>query len=177
MNGVVRFTREKNRTAEDVFKNMILPKIPLALNVICQKIAYYNRHNHTYENRTGACENSISWIPAEVQGARVRAAIVAGGPSKALYEYVQTVVIYHDEQGRIRAFEPKNPKVINKGDPIYVDYAVFLERKGFPVLKQGIEHFRPQLAAMVGTELKQENLPRLYTFKYTGETADLWGGQ
>jgi len=155
---------------------MILPKIPLALNIICQKITYYNRHNHTYENRTCACENSVSWIPAEVQGATVRAGIIAGGPSEALYEYVQTVVIYHDEQGRIRAFEPANPRVIHKGESIYVNYAVFLERKGYPVLKQGIEKFRPELARMVAGHLRQENLPRLYTFKYTGETVDLYGG-
>ena len=176
MNGVVRFQRTHNRTALDVFNNMIRPQLPLVLDIICQKITYYNRHNHIYQNWTGALENSVSWVPAEMHGAMARAAVIAGGPSQTKYDYVMDVVFYHDEQGRLRRFEPSEPRTIRAGQEIIVDYAVFVERKGRPVLKQGIEHFRPQLAATIAAHLKQRNLPRMYTFKYTGETKDIYGG-
>jgi hypothetical protein len=176
MNGVVRFKRLHNRTAQDVFNNMIRPQLPLVLDIVCQKITYYNRHNHNYQNRTGALENSVSWVPAEMHGATAKAAVIAGGPSEAKYDYVMDVVFYHDEQGRLRRFEPAQPRTIRAGEKIDVRYAVFVERKGRPVLKQGIEHFRPQIAAIIAANLKQKNLPRMYTFKYSGETKDIYGG-
>ncbi len=176
MNGVVRFTREHNRTARDVFNNTIQPKLPLAINDVCQKITYFNRKNHTYQNRTGALENSVLWVPARTKGSKIIAALIAGGPSKALKTFVQKLVFYHDEQGRLRVFEPRDPKIIRQGTPVNVDYAVFVEVKGWPVLKQGVEKYRRQVAAIMAQLLRLKNLPRHYTFKYTGETADIYGG-
>ena len=172
---VVRFKRERNRTARDVFDNMIMPKLPLVLNVICQKITHYNKTHHSYTNRTGSLENSISWMPAKQEGDVVKAAVIAGGPTTAQFTYKFSLVFYYDEQHRLRVFEPAVPRVVNKGDSVNVKYAVFVEVHGYPVLKQGIEYFRPQIASMCAQQLKQNNLPRMYTFKYTGVTADIYG--
>lgn len=175
MQGTVRFKRKHNRTAEDVFNNMIRPKIPLTLDVMSQKIVHYARKIHSYQNRTGALENSVSWMPAKRHGSSWRSAVLAGGPSKAKYTYTQRVVFYYDEQHRLRVFEPKNPRTIRKGTPINVNYAVFVELKGMPVLKHAIEHFRRQIARMCAQLLRMKNMPRVYQFKHTGETRDIYG--
>jgi hypothetical protein len=157
MAALVKFTRTKNRTADDVYKNMILPKLPLVLNDACQKITYYNKHNHTYKNRTGACENSVSWIPPVTEGAVVKAAVIAGGLSKA----TQTQYYAGGGAHTIRSVTAKGKKLrykkvaqVTRGMQILVNYAIFLERKGYPVLKQGIEYFRPKLTKQFAGMLK-----------------------
>jgi hypothetical protein len=180
MDGLVRFKRTHKRSAEDVFNNLIKPKIPLVLNDFCQKISTYNRRNHRYINRTGACENSNSWVPTVQQGARFIAYVIAGGDSKATRTWQKTTVFYRDDMGRLRVFpigpglqrqenvalsghsrraKPNKPgkeyqNVIRKGTPIYVDYAIYLERKGYPVIRQGIEYYRHKAVKALGEKLK-----------------------
>lgn len=173
----VRFQRTHNRTAKDVFANLIRPAIPEALDMVMQKMTYFNVHNHSYHNRSGALENSVTWQPAEQKGEVVEGALIAGGPSKAKFTFTQSPVFYKDEQGRLRVFEPKEPRVIRKGQAVNVNYAAFVEIGGRPVLKQGIEKYRGDVVKMVARVLRNVKQPRMYTFKYTGQTADIYGGR
>jgi hypothetical protein len=177
MAGLVKFTRTHNRTAKDVFNNMILPTIPLAMNDLMQKMTYFNKHNHRYQNRTGACEYSITWIPAVIDGNVIKGALVAGGISKAKYTYTMSPAYYYDKQRRLRVFIPKKPRVIRRGQAVNVNYAAFLELKGYPVLKQGFEKYRGDGVNIIGAKLRATKTPRMYTFKYTGQTADIYGGE
>jgi len=154
MQGAVRFKRVHNRTAEDVYRNMIRPRLPMALDDVAQKIVHHARRNHGYENRTGALEESVSWVPAKTRGNKVTAIIMAGGESKATRTYRQEKVFYYDEQGRLRVFKLKTPKITAKGTPTYVDYAIWVELKGLRVLKFAIERFRRQIARILGRNLK-----------------------
>lgn len=175
MQGAVRFKRVHNRTAEDIYRNMIRPRLPMALDDVAQKIVYHARHNHQYENRTGALEESVSWVGAKIRGNRVTAIIMAGGESKATKTYRQEKVFYIDEQGRLRVFKLKTAKVTAKGTPVYVDYAIWAELKGLRVLKFAIEKFRRQIAKILGRNLKIKAAPRFHTFK-SGKRANVAGG-
>ena len=175
MEATLRFKRKHNRTAEDIYRNTIRPRLPMALDIAAQKIVFHARRNHNYENRSGALENSISWVPAKRIGNKVRSIVMAGGEAKALFKYVIDTVFYYDEQGRLRVFKPKNPKVINKGQEVNVDYAVFVERKGLNVLKHSVEKFRHLIAKVMGVNLKHKKSKRPYKYKYTGEMRDLYG--
>jgi len=155
---------------------MIRPHLTGALDIGLQKMTHFNKHNHTYQNRTGALENSVSWEPAKYEGDKVVGALIAGGPSTAKYSYVIKVVYYRDREGRLRVFEPKTPRVIRRGQPVDVNYAVFVELKGFPVLIQGIEKFKHEVADMIGKHLRMQKGARMYQFKYTGVVKDIYGG-
>ena len=171
MNGIVKFHRTKNRTAEDVFKNMIRPKLPHVLDTACQQITHYNKHHHTYQNQTGALENSITWSPAVMEGPICRAAVMAGGLSRATragYSSAAPLAVARriagvrvrgrDGQRRSITFRSAAVKSVSRGDQIYVNYAVYVERKGYPVLKQGIEYYRPRLAAQMAALLRQNDI-------------------
>ena len=181
----VRFVREHNRTATDIFNNMIRPHLTGALDIGLQKMTYFNKHNHTYQNRTGALENSVSWDPAKQEGDKVVGALIAGGLSRA------TITRYAAGGGSFTLRNIRVPKtgkrkkgmlrykkiaLFTRGDQIYVDYAAFVELKGFPVLVQGIEKYKHEIVAIIGTYLRQQRSTRLYTFKFTGETKDIYGG-
>lgn len=175
---MARFKRERNRTAEDMLKNMILPHILVGLDVMMQKMTHHNRKQHTYQNRTGALENSVTWLPAKQKGKTIKAAIIAGGSNiKTLQNYKKDKVFYRDKAGRLRVFPLIPPETIRKGTRVNVDYAVHVENMGRPVLIQGIEKFKKQLAKLLKMQAKGIKLRRDYKFKYTGKTADIYGGR
>jgi len=177
MQGTVRFKRDKNRGASDIFKTMIRPKIPQALDNIALKVTVYNRKNHTYQNRTMALENSLTWAATKRRGDKYVSAVIAGGQDIPTGQrYIKTTVFYRDDQGRLRVFPLIPPETIPKGTKVNVDYAVFVEVKGLPVLKQGIEYYRRRIAKILSGNLKVKKMPKNYTFKYTGTTADIYGG-
>lgn len=177
MKGTVRFKRDKRRGASDIFKTMIRPKIPQALDNIALKVTVYNRKNHSYQNRTKALENSLTWTETKRQGHKYITAVIAGGEDIPTGQrYIKTTVFYKDDQGRLRVFSLNPPETIPKGTKVNVDYAVFVEVKGLPVLKQGIEHYRKRIGRLLAGNLKAKKMPRNYTFKYTGATADIYGG-
>ena len=175
--GQVRFKRTKNRDVDDIFRNTIRPKIPLAMDVIAQKVVHHSRQssNYRYEDQTGALTESKSWIPAKQRGATIRSIVLAGGQSKATRTYTQKVVFYQDDQGRLRVFEPKDPNVIRKGDQIYVDYAVFIENKGMNVLKMSIEVHRKLIARLLAGQLRLKKIPRMYRYKNTDKAVNIHG--
>ena len=76
----------------------------------------------------------------------------------------------------MRVFKPKNPRVIRKGAPIDVRYAVFVEMKGLNVLRHAIERYRRLMTNQYAQLLRNKRLPRVYEFKYTGDVADIYGG-
>jgi len=173
----IRFVREKNRTATDIYNNMIRPRLLVSLDDLMNKIVHHARQesNYRYIDRTGALTNSKSWVPAKRRGNRVIGAVLAGGDSKSTKRYTEKDVFYYDEQGRLRHFKPKNPRVINSGQDIYVNYAVFVERMGLNVLLESINRMRRKSGRILAKNLRTKNLPRKYTYKYTGKTVDLYG--
>lgn len=120
--------RQKKRDAKTVFRNMIRPRQVQALDNLVQQIAIYCERNHTWKNRTGALENSIRHSPVEQTMDGCQAGVLAGGTSKAQWAH-----------GKIRP-----------GQPVEVDYATYVEAKGRPVLKHGIDKFRKDAARILG---------------------------
>lgn len=175
----VRFTRKYNRDTKDYFQNFIRPRQLTALDDLMVKVIHHSRQvfNYRYIDRTGALTNSKTWIPAKYKGNMVVGAVLAGGKTKATLSYTQKDVYYYDDLGRLRHFDLSPDKYIkvNVGDDIYVDYAVFVERKGMNVLVGSIEHWRKRSAKQLADNLKKKNMPRLYKYKYTGEVVDLYG--
>ena len=171
------WVRKHNRTSQDVFKNMIRPKLLMALDDFMQKTVHHARqvYNYRYIDRTGALTNSKTWVPARQVGDHVIGMIRAGGVSKATQTYIYKDVFYYDEAGRLRHFWLSEDKWVwvASGDIIYVDYAVFMERKGYNVLKFSIEAMKRKAPKIIGKTMQMKNAPRPYKYKYTGEVVNL----
>ena len=120
--------REKKRDAKTVFRNIIRPKEVQALDDLVQRIAVHCERNHTWKNRTGALENSIRHSPVETTMDGFQAAVLAGGESKAQW----------------------SDRGVRAGEPVDVDYAVYVEAKGYPVLKQGVDKYRQRATQILG---------------------------
>lgn len=172
----VRFKRERNRTTQDVYRNMIRPTMINAMDDMQQKIVFYSKKTHAYQNRTGALENSISWTPAKQVGNIIVGAVFAGGNTVTKYRYQQDKVFYYDDQRRLRVFALIPPKTTPSGTPVNVDYAAFVEAMGLPVLSHGIARYKRQFSRRA-RDLWQKRSKRPYTFKFTKVTADIFGGQ
>lgn len=173
----VRFERKHNRTATDIYNNMIRPRLLVSLDDLMVKIVHHARQksNYRYKDRTGALTNSKTWVPAIQRGNKVTGAVLAGGKSKTTKRYVQKDVFYRDELGRLRHFVLKTPKVFRSGQDVFVNYAVFVERMGLNVLLESIERMKRKSGKILAKNLRIKNLPRSYRYKYTGQTVDIFG--
>lgn len=176
----VRFYREKQRTVNDIFRTAIQPRAAIALQDIAQKVVYYAKTNHRYQNRTGALQESISWVPPVKVGDSYQTVIFAGGWSVAKYaldqgrlgrarrgtanmilaarsrrQYLNAI-----EGGKYRniRYQRGTPFWVTKGQGLYVNYAPYVERKGFPVLSQAIAHYRPLVTRVLQQELKLQGV-------------------
>jgi hypothetical protein len=139
---LVKFVREKKRTPLDVFNEAIQPKAKMALQDLVQKIATYCKRNHVWKNRTGALEDSISWIPPEKQGNNLIATVFAGGWAKAKFAYDPNLRKESGRRKRPYRYQRGARIKVRPGMGLFVKYARFVEDKGFPVLKQGISHYK-----------------------------------
>lgn len=149
----VRFVRKHNRTVADVFNNVVQPKIKIQLQDAAQKIATYSKRNHTWENRTGALEESINFTLPERTSTGWIATVFAGGWAKVKWAFDITA----RKAGRRRKhyrYQRKQRIPMKRGTGVFVNYARFVEDKGFPVLKQGIEHYRHLLTRIFKRNLK-----------------------
>lgn len=149
----VRFVRQKNRTVADVFNNIMQPKIKIELQDVAQKIATYSKRNHTWKNRSGALEESINFTLPEKTSTGWIATVFAGGWAKVKWAFDITA----RREGRRRKhyrYQRKERIPMGRGTGVFVHYARFVEDKGFPVLKQGIEFYRHRIAQIFRQTLK-----------------------
>lgn len=158
---MAKFIRTKNRDIDDIFRNMIAPRAKALLQNTAQNWVTFCRNNHTWKNRTGALENSISWTEVKKTPTGFKTTIEAGGLSEAKYAYDFALraglgLRLRNQRflvGSLRAGSEMFAKV-SPGDQIYVDYAMYVENKGYPVLKQGEEYIRAK-----GVNVKIMELP------------------
>lgn len=173
-----RFVRKKNRSAMDIYKTAVTPRISAALNTIASNIVRHARRNHEFKNRTGALEYSISWVPpVRKSNGQWTTVIFAGGQSQIRFVFDATLrretgvkkrnVIYRTTfsplssirssfTGSVKLNRRKVPT--KRGASIYVIYAPFVEAKGYSVLKKSFESQRPESIRILGQTLKLRNL-------------------
>lgn len=150
----VRFVRKHNRTVKDIFGNKFQNRVKMELQTMTQKIAFYCKKNHGFQNRTGALEESINFTPPEFKKGFWQSAVIAGGWARAKYALDFTRRRGTGRKKRNVRYQRGQGFKIKKGMGIYVNYAYWVEQKGFPVLKQGIEKYRRQIVRIFGRGLR-----------------------
>jgi hypothetical protein len=160
---IVRFTRKYNRTVEDIFKQKIQPKIPMLLQQSVQEIATYCKRNHTWQNRTGALEESINWTPPTQKGSYWFATVFAGGWAKAKYAYglVTRRLKGQEYERRKRNIRYQRGEAfkIKRGMAVFVNYAKYVQDKGYPVLIQGWERYKSVIRLRFKRDLSFRSIP------------------
>jgi hypothetical protein len=150
----VRFHREKQRTVNDIFNSAIQPRAAVALQDIAQKVVQYAKTTHRYQNRTGALQESISWVPPVKVGDSFQTVIYAGGWSIAKYAMDYGRRKTTGVQRRNRRYQRGESFRPKRGQGLYVIYARFLENKGWPVLSHSIARHKPLISRVLQQELK-----------------------
>lgn len=161
---ITRFTRKYNRTTKDIFGAKFQERVKMQLQGATQKIAHYCKHNHTWQNRTGALEESINFTPPELKGNMWASTVFAGGWAKVKYATMRKIrqlkgqkYISRQRKKNI-GYQRGQAFQFKRGMGRLVNYAYWVEKKGFPVLIQGIEHYRPLLARIFANNLKIEKI-------------------
>lgn len=156
---MVKVRRKYNRDMQQVFNKVIRPKIPMALWSVANQFAFYCKKNHHYQNRTGALEDSIKAHKPKHKGRVWTVAITAGGWARAKYGLNYALRRSKGKQRRnIRRQRGERFKV-KKGMGLFVNYAWWVEKKGFPVLKQGAEKFRNRIVNHLKGKLRIRRIP------------------
>lgn len=156
---MVKVQRKYNRNVRQVFDKLIQPKIPMVLKTVATQFAFYCKKNHRYQNRTGALEDSIRAHEPKYKRGAWTVAITAGGWARAKYGLNYAL---RKAKGRrranIRRQRGKRFKV-KAGIGLFVNYAWWVEKKGFPVLKQGAEKFRNRIVNHLKAKLRIQRIP------------------
>lgn len=150
----VRFYRKYNRTATDIFGNKFQHRLKMELHDAVQKISFYCRKNHTWQNRTGALEESIGFEEPIYKGGFWQAVVKAGGWSRVKFAFnvgLRRATGKRKRNARYQRGQRFNP---GKGTGLFVNYAYWVEKKGFPVLIQGIEHYKRLIGKVLAANLK-----------------------
>ena len=176
----VRFTRKYNRNTKDIFDNKFQERIKQNLQNVTQNIAFYCKHNHGFQNRTGALEESINFTPPVLVGDSWQSTVFAGGWARAKYAIIEVFARFKkggrsqivQEFGgellptRYTTKRKKNVRYyrgqrfnVQRGMGIYVNYAYWVEKRGYPVLIQGIEKFKDQIASIFAKALTIKRYP------------------
>jgi hypothetical protein len=137
-----RFHRKYRRTPADMFNQKIQPRVPMLLQQSVQEIATYCKRSHTWKNRTGALEESINWRPPERRGSNWIAVVFAGGWAKAKYAFDFAKRQETSQRKRPYRYQRGERFRVKRGMAVFVNYARYVEDKGFPVLKQGWERYK-----------------------------------
>lgn len=152
--------REKNRTVMDVFNQSISGRLPVALETVAAQIVRHCRTQHTYQNRTGALERSIGYTKARRVPTGIEVEVYAGGPSFAKYTYDYAQRTQKGNRRRNVRYVYGNVVRVRRNTYLWVDYAAWVEKKGYPVLSQGIRAYKNKIARIVGQMIKiTGNLP------------------
>jgi hypothetical protein len=155
---IVRFTRKYNRTVADIFGNKFQEKVKMELQSATQRIAYYCKHNHTWQNRTGALEESINFTPPERKGSMWTSTVFAGGWARIKYVFDYAKRKATGKKRRSYRYQRGERVKLQRGMGRFVNYAYWVEKKGYPVLKQGIEKYRKQLTRIFANNLKIDKI-------------------
>jgi len=149
---IVKFQRKHNRNLKDIYEKAIQPKEKEIFRDSLQKMSIYCRQRHTWKTRTGALESSITFKEPEFDKDKLKGELLAGGWGRAKYTYDRA----RRSEGRKKQYRRQRDLRIRvrRGIGIWVNYAPFVEKKGYPVLKQGIDRFLPRLSRKLGMELK-----------------------
>lgn len=159
------FTRQHNRTAEDVFNKFIAPELQVLASDIGQKLIHDAKHTHGFENRTGALEDSMRWNVLNEVG-KTSVEVMAGGygrvqfpkrDSSRLTKQKGLTATGKTRQIRRRGkvvtdldpFEQSERRGLKKGEVILVNYAKFVEMKGYSVLIESVNRFRERIPRMM----------------------------
>lgn len=154
----VRFVRTKKRTVMDIFNGAISPRIKAELNTLGNNIILDARKNHEFKNRTGALEASMQWTPPERKAGLWRMVVFAGGWSKVKYVFDfarRQATKVKRRNWRYRKGGRYNPR---RGEDLYVNYAQYVERRGYSVLINAVEKYRRMATAILGRALKLRGL-------------------
>lgn len=146
---MAKFWRVHNRSISDIFRDMIAPRAKMLIQDVAQKWVTFCKISHTYHNRTGALENSISWTKIIRTLTGFSTTIEAGGLSEVKYAYDFSLRTGLGLRLRNRRFTISSTRAssqvygnVSPGDLIMVDYALHVENKGYPVLAQGEEYIK-----------------------------------
>lgn len=157
---MAKMQRKYNRDVRQVFNKLVYPKIPMALWSVANQFAVYCKKNHRYQNRTGALEDSIKAHKPEHKRGAWTVAITAGGWARAKYslDYARRKAGGGRRKSNIRYQRGKRFSV-KRGMGLLVNYAWWVEKKGFPVLKQGAEKFRNRIVNHLKGKLRIQRIP------------------
>lgn len=154
----VRFVRTKNRTVSDILRSPISGRLERSLDSTAQKIVHYSRTNHRYQNRTGALEGSLSWTPVIRTHNGFSTTVFAGGESVVRFAFDFARRVKTGVRRRNVRYSNKGRILPKRGALIFVNYARYVEDKGYPVLKQGIDHFRNRISGFFRQDLQRGSL-------------------
>lgn len=148
--------RKYNRGVLDIERQFIQPRAKRLVEGAVQFFGHYCRKNHIWQNRTGALENSISWTEARKTARGWSARVEAGGFSKTRYAF--------DYGLRKATGQRRRNKIggvtVPAGTAIIVNYARHVERKGYPVLKQGVKPTQKKFRILGVRIMKLPDSPR-----------------
>ncbi len=150
--------REKGRTVMDIYRQQISGRLEREIETVAVKITRYSKRHHSYQNRTGALERSIGYEKPKRTAKGVQTVIFAGGPSLTKYTY--DYGLRKSKKRRrcnVRYIEGYRVS-LRRGSYIWVNYARYVKEKGFPVLKQGIDRYKRQIAKIIGHNLRVRRL-------------------
>lgn len=149
-----RFYRVKKRSVKDIFAKHIQPRIFAQMNTLGNNIVLEARKNHTFTNRTGALEASISWTPPVIKHHKYIMTIFAGGWSVAKFVFNFGKRKLSGTKKRNYRYQRGERIAVKRGQGLYVNYAPFVERRGFSVLKNAIVKYRRMAVTIMGRGLK-----------------------
>jgi hypothetical protein len=148
------FQRKYKRSVNDIYENTIKQRAEAWLQDTAQKWVHHCKTNHRWRNRTGALENSISWGEIKKNRTGFETTIEAGGLSKVRYSFDYSLRTSFGLRKRRQAFVLTSARsgaftqqTAGRGDMVYVNYAQYVENKGYDVLRQGKEYVRKHGAA------------------------------
>lgn len=155
----VQVKRLKNRSMTQFYRDVIQHRQRAELTSAVQKIGVEAKRQHTYQNRTGALESSIRWVPAMIKGDIVEAAVSAGGFSTV--RFATDITTFRQTGKRVR-----NRRVVlmqgliavRRGHAVFVDYARAVEKRGYSVLTDFVNRAKGTLRKVFGPSLKVERV-------------------
>ena len=173
------FKRDKRRTVTDIYKQFIQPEIDTFANSLGAKVINHAKKTHQFNNRTGALEDSMRWNIKSPSPDRRDIEVTAGGLGRVQFSRRtgkrRTSRLGLTATGQQRTISRRGRVItrigvtssgtvllgrsgrrrLRKGDVIYVDYAVKVERRGFSVLKNTVALYSRLTAKMWAKQLKQ----------------------
>jgi len=140
--------RQHRRTVKDVYDNATSGRLERQLETIQVKIQGHCREHHRWQIRTGALQESIGYEKPVRTPEGVTGVVYAGGPSRVKYSYDYARRKSSGKRRRMSRLVDGRRTRVRRGGLVWVNYAQHVENKGYPVLKQGIRHYKRQITRM-----------------------------